>query len=194
MTETVMTLTRRSVFITSAAATDGDFRIRNSRLLCVAGLDNSGDTALLRHAELLAARTGSEVVLLHVVPEPSEALLYHAADGGARPLSRERAAVALTEVAGTLPLSSTTSVMVGDPDRCISLAASEHSVDLVLLSRASGGLQAAYDHDLADLLGKLHCPLLTIPVDARLSVQAINETRASRWQPKVVSAGVSAVQ
>ena len=83
--------------------------------------------------------------------------------------------------------------MVGDPEKCIGLAAREHSVDLVLVSRQSGQLQAAYGNDLAGILGRLRCPLLTIPVDAQVPVEAIDEIRASLRQAKVVTAGGSAV-
>jgi nucleotide-binding universal stress UspA family protein len=142
----------------------------------VVGLDNR-ESALIHHAEDIAARADAELVLLHVVPEPSEALLYHAIDGGSRPLSRERAARDLADIARGLPLPSITSVISGDPHKCVSLAAREHSVDLVLVARGRPGLQATYENELPGIFRSLHCPVLTIPTDQRATVRAINEQR-----------------
>jgi hypothetical protein len=86
--------------------------------------------------------------------------------------SRDGTRLAVADLAQRFPAPRTTSVMVGDPDKCIALAAREHSVDLVLMSRASGQLQAAYRHDVAHTFGKLHCPLFTVPIDARIPVQS----------------------
>ena len=172
VTDDVMRLSRRPVCITNEI--DTDFRIRNRRILCVVGLDNR-ESALIQHAADIVARADAELVLLHVVPEPSEALLYHGIDGGSRPLSRERAIRDLADIARGLPLPSITSVITGDPHKCVGLAAREHSVDLVLVARGRQGLQATYDNDLPGIFESLHCPVLTIPTDQRATVRVINE-------------------
>lgn len=168
VTEEVMRLSHRPVIVTSASATDGDFSVRNHRILCLVGLDDR-ETTLVRNAEELASRTTSDLVLVHVVPEASEALLYHAIDGGCRPLSRERATAELTELAHSLRLPAETSVCTGQPEKCIALAVRERPVDLVMMSRARGEWRAAYGSDLAGTLSRLQCPLLTVPVDAPVS-------------------------
>jgi nucleotide-binding universal stress UspA family protein len=184
VTKEVMRLSHRPVCISSRTETDRDFRFRNYRILCVVGLDGK-ETALVRRAEEIAAKACAGLVLLHVVPEPTEALLYHAADSSCRPLSRERATEDLADLASSLRLPSTTSVMVGDPDKCVALAAREHSVDLVLSARGRAGLQSTYGIDLAGVLRRLHCPLLTIPVDAPATVHAANENRSRVWRPRL---------
>jgi nucleotide-binding universal stress UspA family protein len=193
VTEEVMRLTRRPVFVSSPNDIDGRFHIGHRRILCLVGLD-SRETALIEHAQELADRTASELVLLHVVPEASEALLYHAVEGGARPLSRERAIGELAALMKKLRVGATTSVMIGDPGKCARLAAREHSVDIVLASRARSGLQAAYGNYLSGILSKLDCPLVTIPVDFRTTRSRTTTRRTSksrrRLQP-VVSAVVS---
>lgn len=173
VTDDVMRLSRRPVCITNNEI-DTDFRIRNRRILCVVGLDNR-ESALIQHAADIAARADADLVLLHVVPEPSEALLYHGIDGGSRPLSRERAVRDLADIARGLPLPSITSVISGDPHKCVGLAAREHSVDLVLVARGRPGRQATYDNDLPGIFRGLHCPVVTIPTDQRATVRAINE-------------------
>ncbi len=173
VTNDVMRLSRRPVCITNNEI-DTEFRIRNRRLLCVVGLDNR-ESALIQHAADIAARADAELVLLHVVPEPSEALLYHGIDGGSRPLSRERAVRDLADIARGLPVPSITSVISGDPHKCVGLSAREHSVNLVLVARGRLGLQATYDNDLPGIFKSLHCPVLTIPTDQRATVRVINE-------------------
>jgi nucleotide-binding universal stress UspA family protein len=140
---------------------DENFRFGNHRILCVMGF-NSNEVALVQHAEDMAQRTAADLVLLHVIPESSEALLHDAADGGSRPLSRDSAAARLDDLARTLRARSTTSVMVGEPRKCIGLAAARQPVDLVLVSRANGGLQATYGCNPSEILDNIHCPLLTI--------------------------------
>ena len=155
-----MPLSHRPVWIACPTATEKDFHFRNHRILCVLGLD-SREIALVQCAEDIASRAAADLVLLHVVPESTEALLHQATDGGARPLSKESAAKQLDRLARSLGASSTTSVMVGNPNQCVGVAAVEHAVDLVLVSRASGGSEAVYGDDLSEILWKLHCPLLT---------------------------------
>jgi nucleotide-binding universal stress UspA family protein len=176
VTDEVMQLSRRLVCVTSATAIDEDFRFRKYQIMCVVGLDGR-ETMLIRHAENMAVSTGAELVLLHIVPEPSEALLYHAIDGGSRPLSRERAARDLADMARGLRVPATTSVMVGDADKCVGLAAREHSVDLVLVSRGRLEVPAAYGAEVERLSRTLRCPLVTVPVDGRRSLQRIDEIR-----------------
>ena len=50
--------------------------------------------------------------------------------------------------------------MVGNPNQCVGVAAVEHAVDLVLVSRASGGSEPTTVM-ISEILWKLHCPLLT---------------------------------
>jgi hypothetical protein len=77
--------------------------------------------------------------------------------------------------------------MVGDPEKCIGLAAREHAVDLVIVARANGTLPAAYGNDLGGILRKLACPLLTIPVDAVATMPAMDKERARQWGTKVAA-------
>jgi hypothetical protein len=75
-------------------------------------------------------------------------------------------------------------VMVGDPAKCIPFAAREHSVDLVLMSRARGRSHGAYSNELGGVLSRLRCPLLTIPVDA---VQTVRPTTDAARVPAATS-------
>ena len=155
---------------------------------CVSpGIDNSDEIGFVQHAQGIAERSGSHVVLVHVVPEPSEALLHHAVAHSRRPLSRERAAIDLARLARRSPVPSSTSVMVGKADKCIGWHV-EHSVDLVLASRGSRPFQAAYSHEPPGISGRLHCPVLTIPIDARISAKSIDEAGARVYRQNVVEA------
>jgi nucleotide-binding universal stress UspA family protein len=192
VTKDLMQLTHRPVCITSAQGTDADFAFRHRRILCVLGLDGR-ETALLEHAQELAGKCGAELVLLHVVPETSEALLHHAVGNGVRPLSTQRATEELRDIVRALRMPATMSVVVGSPGKCIALAAREHSVDLVLVSRAHAGTDSTYDNDLDDVLSRLRCPLLTVSVDAPLSPRLVTDLRTSPSKHSPVSAPLPAL-
>lgn len=170
VTEEVMRLSHRPMCVTPSHNIDKAFRSRNHRIMCLVGLDGR-ETMLIRHAGEIAASMGAELVLLHVVPEPSEALLYHAIHGSSRPLSKERAAGELADVARRLRVPVTTSLMVGDAKMCVRLTARKHPVDLVLAARSRADRPAVYGAEVERLLGRLHCPLVTVPVDIRASQQ-----------------------
>jgi nucleotide-binding universal stress UspA family protein len=178
ITDEVMKLSARAVCVTAEINADSDYRFRSRRILCVVGLDGQ-DNELIREAQDLATRTVSELVLLHVVPEASEALLPYAIERSTRPLSTPRAEREVRDLASRLAAPATTSVMVGDPGRCIAVAARNHNADLVLVSRHGGSLTAYGDH-LETVLPRLHCPLLTVPVPVHA------RRRSRRDQPVVL--------
>jgi nucleotide-binding universal stress UspA family protein len=172
-TRELLRTTPRPVCIASADELDGDYRFRNRRIVCVVGLDGK-EKGLIDYAQDIAERSSSELVLLHVVPEPNEGLLQFAVDAGSRPLSRERAASQLRELLGELRLPAFTSVMVGEPSKCIPLASREHSADLVMMSRAYGKSHGVYSGELERVLRRLRCPLLTIPVDGEAPIRRVS--------------------
>src|SRR5687767_7442958 len=92
------------------------------------------------------------------------------ADNGSRPLSRQRAIKIIGDLISALGMPAVTSVMVGDPGKCIPLAAREHSVDLVLMSRPHAKSYGVYSNYLERVLRRLPCPLLTVSVDTHPSM------------------------
>jgi nucleotide-binding universal stress UspA family protein len=177
VTGDVLRLSALPVSIASAINVDRDYRIRSHRILCVVGLDGQ-DAELIWQAQEIALRTRAELVLLHVVPEVSEGLLAYAADWRIRPLSVPRAERELIELASCLSVAATTLVMSGHPGKRIAQAARERKADLVLISRKHGESAAAYGSHLDSVLPRLHCPLLTVPVDARRPVEETRPTGA----------------
>jgi nucleotide-binding universal stress UspA family protein len=176
VTKDLLQATSRPVCIAGADELDGDYRFRNRRILCVVGLDGK-ETGLIEQAQEIARRASAELVLLHVIPDPNEALLSLAVDSETRPLSRQRAANDLAHLVDTLRMPAVTSVMVGDPRKCIPLASREHSVDLVMMSRAGTRSHGVYSNDVKRVLPLLRCPLLTIPVDGRVPAQPMKYER-----------------
>jgi nucleotide-binding universal stress UspA family protein len=180
--EEVMRLSSHPVWIVPATNCDREFRCRSRRFLCAVGLDNR-DTGLLRHAHDTAVRASADLALVHVVPQPSEALLYEAVEGSCRPLSISHAEKNLTRVARDLPRLASTSVIAGEASKRIASAANEQSVDLVFASRPQGGIQSVYGADLEHVLANLQSPLVTVPVDVRVSVPMIPESLESVRAP-----------
>jgi hypothetical protein len=151
---------------------DSHLQFRCRRVLCVAGLEGQ-DAGLLQQAQEVAARSGAELILLHVVPEVSEGLLMFGIEGsGGRPLSVQLAREKLAELTASIPMPVTTSVMIGPPAKCIGLAAREHAADLVIAPRVARHARfergGAYTADLGASLSRLNCPMLTVPVGVSL--------------------------
>ena len=162
MTQHVLKICERPVFVTTGKNWDCDYRFRSHRILCLVGLDGQ-DAELLWHASELVSKTGSELILLHVVPQVNEALLYHAIEPSRRPLSSVRAETELRRLGRCLDVPATASVQVGDPSQWIAKVAHEQRVDLVLTSRGNVSMQPDDINYVAEVLPLLCCPMLTIP-------------------------------
>ncbi|MBL8213330.1 MAG: universal stress protein [Bryobacterales bacterium] len=166
VTDELMGLSRRPVGVAPAISIT-DLPIPGDRLVCLVGLDGK-EAMLVRYATDLAIARGAELVLTHIVPESSEALLFHAADGGLRPLSKERAGKQLLNLTRGLPVPVKMSLWVGDVAAGVRRTVREHSADLVLAARSHSGVTAVYGNDLDWLAGTVGCPLVTVPVDNHL--------------------------
>ncbi|MBX5494081.1 MAG: universal stress protein [Bryobacteraceae bacterium] len=164
VTEAVLRLSSRPVCITPAIKPGAAFEPRSRRILVAVELEGN-DAALAYKAQEVALRTASELILLHVVPEPNEGLLHYVVEHGRRPLSRERADDGLRHLAAALCVPATPLVRVGSWSRCLAQTAREYSVDLVMSSRGSGASPAIGDVGLGHLVRRLACPLFTVPVE-----------------------------
>jgi hypothetical protein len=128
----------------------------------VVALDGT-DEPLVRFSEELARNCDATIVLLHVVPEVSEALLVYGIPGVEdRPLSREVAERRLRDLTAGLSLPHLTSIASGSAYRCIANAAREHNVDVVTTGRQRAG--AIADLEPASVLARVSCPVISVPV------------------------------
>jgi nucleotide-binding universal stress UspA family protein len=165
-TADVMKSSGRPVCVTKALNVDS-VRYHCRRVLCVVGLEGR-DTAVVQLAQEVATRSGSDLILVHVVPPVDEGLLSYSIDTAARrPLSTQLASEKLLDVAAGVPFPVTRSVMMGSQTRCIALAAREHSADLVVAGRSHLGSRGLYTADIEATLSRLQCPLLAIPIGDR---------------------------
>jgi nucleotide-binding universal stress UspA family protein len=149
LTAKIIEATDRPVLITALPDAGSGFRCRT--ILCVLSLDGR-DSAAIVQAEALAKRTGGELILLSVVPEADEALLYEAFSGV--PLSPKRAATRVRRIANGLSVPYEIRTMSGPLEECISIATREHAVDLVVVNREALDPRA--------LFRRIDCPLLAV--------------------------------
>lgn len=106
-------------------------------ILCVVHLEGN-DGPALRFAGRLAARTGSRVTLLHVLPEVSEGLLAFGVAQPDRPLTPTAALNRIRSLErGVAPLHST-AIGSGPLHKAIRRAVRETRADLVVVSRPMG--------------------------------------------------------
>jgi hypothetical protein len=101
----LMISTDRPVHVTGFPDTDSRFQCR--RILCVLTLDGTDSPTILQ-AQVLADRSGGELMLLSTVPEVSEGLLYDAIAGSGCPLSMNLAVERIRRSAEVCPCRTIT--------------------------------------------------------------------------------------
>jgi nucleotide-binding universal stress UspA family protein len=122
-------------------------------ILCVVALDGT-DEPLVRFSEEVAQRCDATLVLLHVIPEVSEALIAHGIPGvDDRPLSREVAEQRFRELTARLSRPHLTAITTEPAYRSIANAAREHKADVVITAL-----------DAESVLSRVSCPVMSIPV------------------------------
>jgi nucleotide-binding universal stress UspA family protein len=163
LTTEVLDSTCRPVQITSLKHIDGEYRFRCRNILCVLALDGTDDP-IIECATALAARTGAEIGILHVLPETSEALLSWGMAGSDRPLSRAVAIERIGALSDSLPASYIAAIMRGALHKNIAAAAKQMTADVILVGRAKPGAWAPACPDPGAVLTRATCPVLSVPV------------------------------
>jgi hypothetical protein len=138
-------------------------------ILCVVALDGTDDP-LVRFSEEVAQRCDATLVLLHVLPEVSEALLAFGVPGiDDRPLGREVAERRLGQLTAGLSRPHLTAITAGSAYRSIANLAREHKTDVVITGRRDGTLSSL---DAGAVLSRVSCPVISVPVDSRSGLTA----------------------
>ena len=175
VTRDVMRCTRRPVCVTDLRSADADYRFRCRRILCTLSLDGTDDQLLL-HAQALAQRSASDLILLGVVPEVDEGILLETILGFDRPLSPSVAVERIRVLGEGISVRYETSVMIGSPYNCIRIAAREHGADVVMAARPSQAWTESNYLDMRSVLRRLPCPLISV-TESLPSVRSITRER-----------------
>jgi nucleotide-binding universal stress UspA family protein len=136
------------------------FRCR--QLLCVLELDGK-DAPLIEATNEIAARTGANVEVLHIVPNATESLLFYSADEPEKPLSSSVAAARLRELLHQLPPALTSSILMGERQRSIALSARRKSADLILVRRKAAAAWPGTGWESTGILKQAGCPIISVP-------------------------------
>jgi nucleotide-binding universal stress UspA family protein len=124
----------------------------------------------------LAARFGSQVILLQVIPP------YASDAAGAARFMREEAETYLHGIAvryRALGLDVQIEATTGSPAQAITVTASALKVDLIVMSThgRSGFMRLLYGSVAEAVLRGAHAPLMLVPVAGREELQAANGLR-----------------
>jgi nucleotide-binding universal stress UspA family protein len=138
-TEQIFHRSRRPVC--AAAARHRQVTLASRRVLCLLDLQRT-DSALLAHARRLVERIDGELLLLYVLPDTIERL---------------------DEISIDMDLPGNLAIVAGDPADCFVTAARDHSVGLVMATRAPAAPRRTHGAGFHEILPRLHCPLLTVP-------------------------------
>jgi nucleotide-binding universal stress UspA family protein len=178
VTRDVMRCTKRPVCVTDRRSANGDFSFRCRKILCVLTLDGTDDQ-LLTHAQSLAQRSASDLVLLGVVPEVDEGIMLETILGFDRPLSPSVALERIRVLGEGLSVRHETSVMIGSPYNCIRIAARERGADVVIAARPSPGSTESKYLDMQSVLRSLPCTLISVTGSLPSARSILGEREAS---------------
>jgi nucleotide-binding universal stress UspA family protein len=178
VTTDVMRSTKRPVCVTDLRSANRDYRFRCRRILCMLALDGTDDQLLL-HAQALAQRSASDLILLGVVPEVNEGILLETILGFDRPLSPSVALERIQVLGEGLSVRYETLVLIGSPYNCIRMAARERGADVVVAARQSQGSTESKYLDMQSVLRRLPCPLISVTGRAPSAQSIRGEREAS---------------
>lgn len=163
--DSLLQSTSRPVWLTDINTLKHDGKFRCRRILCLVTLQPK-DAAVVGYAASLAARTGAELVLLHVLPPVEDGLLgWRAALDHPTPASfaQER----LDELASRMPVASRSMIATGDVNGSIGATAKNISADVVIVPySASSALQGRLPNPAA-VLRRVPCPVVLVPFAPR---------------------------
>jgi nucleotide-binding universal stress UspA family protein len=130
----------------------------------------------LRYAARLAARTGSEVILL-AVAQPAEFVQWGGVQAAMEEEARLRAEAMALQASGSIleeaGVEPAIVIRQGEPEKAIAELIAERDVAaLVLGAAAEGGPGPLVSHFSGVLAGSLACPLVIVP--GRLSDEALD--------------------
>ena len=159
--DSILQSTSRPVWLTDINALKDDGKFRCDRILCLVTLQQK-DAAVIGYAATLAARTGAELVLLHVLPPLEDGLLgWRAALD--RPTQASLAQERLGELASRIPVASRSMIVRGDLHGSIGATAKDISADVVIVPYSgSSALQGRMPNPAA-VLRRVACPVVLVP-------------------------------
>jgi nucleotide-binding universal stress UspA family protein len=129
-------------------------------VLCEVALDGTDDPCI-RFSEEVAHRCDATLVLLHVVPEATEALLGFGVPGNEeRPLRKQVAELRMRELTSAMSFPHLTAITTGSAYSSLAELAREHNADLVITGRRNGALSGV---EADALLSRVSCPVISVP-------------------------------
>jgi nucleotide-binding universal stress UspA family protein len=154
----LLRITKRPLWVAGPECVRSKQPFQARRILCGLNLGAEGES-VLRFAAQWAAAWGGELMVVHALPEISEAmLLYGLYESSAMELVPEAARRRITAMTSTADVPCVVDVRVGNVASVLRKAAKRWRADIVVVGR--GG--SAGRTGIADFIARSPCPVITL--------------------------------
>jgi nucleotide-binding universal stress UspA family protein len=176
----VLRIANRPLWVAKPQSVTTERPVRCKRILCGVELGPQGES-VLRYAARLAKACGGELLIVHAVPEISEAMLmvYGLDDSGEIELLPEAAHRKVSSMAANIDVSYQVEAKIGDVAAILRKLAKRWQADVVIVGRGRRTNQWQLGANIGDIIVRSPCPVITHPGRAK-SIRP-NGHRMTRW-------------
>lgn len=164
----VLRLANRPLWVAKPQFVTTERPVRAKRILCGVELGPRGES-VLRYAARLAKDCGGELLIVHAVPEISEAMLmvYGLDDSGEIELLPKAAHRKVSSMAANLDVPYQVEVRIGDVAGILRRFAKRWRADVVVVGRGRRTDRWRLGSNIGDIIERSPCPVITHAARAR---------------------------
>lgn len=166
----VLRIADRPLWVAKPRSVRSEQPVRCKRILCAVALGAEGEP-VLRYAAQLAEACGGELVIVHAIPEISEAMLtvYGRDDSGEIELLPEAARRRIRSMAASLDVSWRVEAKTGDVAALVRRFAKQWRADVVVTGRGRRTDRWQLGANIGDIIARSPCPVITVSGARRAS-------------------------
>lgn len=162
-TTDLLRIVNRPLWIAKPASVAAAEPVRAKRILCCVEFGSQGE-AVLRYAADLAAVSDGEVLVVHAVPEISEATMMTILDDcGEVELRADRAEERLAAMTATIDVPYQVEVKTGDVAAIMRRLAKRWRADVVVAGRGRRTNLRQLGPNISDIIVRAPCPVIAYP-------------------------------
>jgi nucleotide-binding universal stress UspA family protein len=163
VTRDVLTRTMRPVWVVNKRRLTSNPDFRSRRVLCGVELGVRG-RKVVRYAARIAAGWDAALVIVHVTPEISEAMLaiYGLDETGEIELLPDEARQRLAPIAAEIAVPFELDITTGNVADCLRRAAKKHGAGLVVIGRGRQTGSARMGANTMEIISRSVCPVIAV--------------------------------
>jgi nucleotide-binding universal stress UspA family protein len=164
----VLRIADRPLWVAKPKSVQLEQPARCERILCGVALEPEGE-AVLRYAARLAKACGGELLIVHAIPEISEAMLmvYGLDESGEIELLPQAAHRRIHSLAASLDVPFRVETKIGEVAAILRKFAKQWRADVVIVGRGRRTDRWQLGANIGDVIVRSPCPVITLPPSAR---------------------------